>query len=354
MILMLMLCFTDNPDLTFMTRFQTVPESSEHIISDPYSMHFSPAGDLYVADRIPGKIHQWRADGTYLRSFAASGQGPGELTRPVKIVVTEKAVWVWDFAQRFTSFDLEGNYLRSFALPGVEPRNFAVLSSNLFLLSYRKNISANERRQVFQLLDHQGKLGTQLANIKNEGVLSSQSTVGGLFKAYGAEGDIQKAPDGSFYYGYSQDNTLVQVNERGEELKRSVFDLPHDKPTDEDKQTLLAISFPNRRDGGRISIKSFPQLKFDFSHPKAYYSQFLFVGDKVVFVLTAIGDFSGAGNGFHKGHFYVNDFQSTKVLSRGSFSLPEDSALLMRDGRALVVIAGEEGYEISEVSFKGL
>ena len=130
------------------------------------------------------------------------------------------------------------------------------------------------------------------------------------------------------------------------------FELPATKPSDAEKDLFHNLSFPNPRDGGRIALKDIPTMKWDYSHAKAYYTQFLMLKDRVVFVLTPLGSLSGGGHGFRTGTYTICDFASGKPVKAGRFEYPEDSMVLLRDGRALAIIATEESYQIQEAFFK--
>ena len=74
---------------------------------------------------------------------------------------------------------------------------------------------------------------------------------------------------------------------------------------------FLAISFP-RESGGRFTWADAPNLNWRFGHEKARYTLFLFVEDKVVFILLPIGGMDEVPRGFNWGSYYVNDAQMAK------------------------------------------
>ena len=336
--------------------FQSPGVVGDAFLSDPYSMCFAPAGGLFIADRYPSKIHQWDSEGTYLRTFAGKGEGPGELNRPLKITATADLVWTWDIGQRMSAFDHQGRFVRSFQLPGITPRNFAVLHESLFLLAYKKFHSPSELHQVFQLVSGEGVLGEVILDVRNNLILAPvKGQTNTTLKAYGPEADIQRGPDGSYYMGFSQEPVLYRLDHSGRIAARLIYDLPAAKPTAGEREVVENLSFANPRDGGRLNLKDMPNLKFDFSHPKAFFTQFLVKGDKVVFVLTPLGGFEGGGMGFHKGTWSVNDLNTGQRLSVGRFEFAEDTTVLMRNGRILGIIATNDGeYEIRELFFAGL
>jgi len=344
---------TQSASLEFGISFQG--PTGDAYLGDPYSMHFSPDGSyLYVADRYPSKIHQWRADGTYMGAFAGKGEGPGELNRPLKITAHNDLVWVWDAGQRFSCFKSDGSFVRSFKLPGVEPRNFACLDGNRFLIAHKKFLTPTDQRRLFQIIDDKGMILKTLKEIK---VAAAASNEGGQIRAilrgFGPEADVQRDSEENLLFGFSHTSTLERIDSSGTPVGQLKFDLPAQPLSDADKEFYRNLTFANPRDGGRIAFKDMPGISFDFSKPKAYYTQFMIVKDKVVFVLHALGGLNGAGHGFRQGHFSVNQINGGQRVAAGRFDFPEDSAVLMRDGRALAILSQEEGYVIKEVFFQG-
>jgi WD40 repeat protein len=334
------------------TQFQNPSEHSDEYIGDPYSMHFSASGDLFIVDRYPSKIHQWKSDGSYLRTFGGKGEGPGELNRPLKITTTKDAVWVWDSSQRFSEFDLQGIFKRSFSLPGVEPRNFNCLPDGL-VIAYKKYADSNQMRRYFQLLGLDGKPGKVIKDIRSNHLLAPlEGAFRGHLKAYAPESDIQKDPAGNLWIGFSESPVLYELNAKGEIVGEKRFALTTAKPTSEEREVFENLSFPNPRDGGRIALKDLPGMKWDYSHDKAFYSQFLMLSGKVLFVLTPLGSLNGGGHGFRSGSYTLWDFETGKPIKKGRFHYPEDSMLLLRDGRALTIIANDEAYQIREAHFE--
>ena len=351
--LLFLLSLDANSKVTFGQTFELPGLVSDQGLADAHSMCFTPDGQLYIVDRTPSTIHHWDAKGKYLGHFGVAGEGPGELNYPVYIALAENAVWVWDFSQKVSGFKLDGTFIRSFKFPGIYPWRFATVSKDLFLMTYRKRSGSKELFNKFDLVSAEGK-GDTIKKYKNDYIMTpvkgkNNSTV----KAYASESDIQKAADGSLWLGFSGNKSLVHMDKKGNILETRNFELTTSPPTDEERERFLNISFPNPQGGDRIAFKNMPNLKLDFSRDKAYYTNFVIKGDKVAFVLTPIGSLSGPGNGYAWGSWSINDLKTGKRLSVGRFEFPEDSVVLMRDGRLLGLIQNDEDFDIKEVFLEG-
>jgi hypothetical protein len=80
---------------------------------NPQSVAIDAAGNIYVADRSPASLKKYGPDGTFLRSIAREGQGPGEFQ--VGFLALHGAhLYLQDPRQTRTSvFDTSGTFLRS-------------------------------------------------------------------------------------------------------------------------------------------------------------------------------------------------------------------------------------------------
>ena len=97
-----------------------------------------------------------------------------------------------------------------------------------------------------------------------------------------------------------------------------------------------------------------PGEELDLDHDKAYYTHFLIKGNKVAFVLTPHGGGWGSVSS-EAASYYIADFKSGAILSRGSYAYPRDSMVFYRDGRILAcVVNGDGDMSIAEVTLPGL
>ncbi|MDJ0835020.1 MAG: 6-bladed beta-propeller [Acidobacteriota bacterium] len=324
-------------------------------LSNPYSMEFSADGRLFIADRTTSQIHCWNADGSYKKTFGQQGEGPGELFFPYKIEATGNKLFVWSQNAQMSIFDLDGKFERSFKYAGSQVRNFAALSEHLFLFAVHQFKSPTDARVAILLVNDEGETVKTVKAWKNDMLLAPiEGNNDTTIKAFGAETDIQEAGDGTWYIGYSAEKFLYRVNAGGEIIGQKRFDLPTSKPTEADKELYYSMSFP-APNGQRISLKNLPNLKVDFNHNKAYYTQFTVMGDQVIFVLHPLGGTNGVGHGFSQGTYVTADLKTGKPLSRGRYEYKEDSMLLLRNGHILGLLVNEDdSFDILDMKISSL
>jgi len=334
-------------DVIVIREFQ--PPTGDEFIGVPNSMSFSPDGLLFVADQNQSRILIWNDEGLFSGAFGQPGQGPGELSRPAKIYADDAHLYVWDQNRRISVFDHKGSFKSIIPINSINPRTFTKLDDGLFLTGYQIFAPPEGIRIAFDLYDGEGNRLYELFRFGNNVTVSFEPLT---VKAYGPEIDIQRAPNGNWFFGFSQDSTLYEIDATGEIVKEIDFDLPSELPTDADEEYVLNMTHVTP-DGKRHKVSAGP-LKNDFSHPKAHYTNLFIKGDKIAFILTPIGS-SNILNGFSRATFRICDFTSRTVVSRGSYEYPEDSRVFYRNGRALALIANEEdAFDIKEITLQGM
>lgn len=83
--------------------------------NQPTNLAVAPNGDLYITDGYRNaRVHQYRSDGTYVRSWGGPGSGPGQFMLPHGIAVApDGTVLVADREnERIQFFSPDGEYLR--------------------------------------------------------------------------------------------------------------------------------------------------------------------------------------------------------------------------------------------------
>ncbi len=348
----LLFFFAGNHDVIEIKTFDS--PSGDEFLSYPVSMCFAPQGRLFVADQGNLRIHIWEADGTYVKGFGRQGQGPGEMVNPFQMVATKDALYVWEDQRIMVIFDLDGNYQSSFRTSDARPRVFGVLKPDLFLLGHKRDTEKGSS-MVVTLRNNQGETLNELLNIVNNGFIKlGEGDNNAYLKAYLPEVDIQALDNNRWYFGFSQNNDLYAVDENGKVVDKKHFEIPLQEATDEDKEVFGNLNFPGPN-GERIAVKDMPNIRITYDFPKASYTHFLIKNDRIAFVLTPIGSTDGTNTGFARGTFYINDFQTGKLLSRGAYGFPEDSTVFYKNGRMLGCILNQENdYVVKELSLKGL
>ncbi len=156
------------------------------------------------------------------------------------------------------------------------------------------------------------------------------------------------------FFGCSENSTLFQIGRKtGDIVAEKHLDTPEVKPTDEEQAQFFdtSLTLPG---GGKYNFSDNKASQYWWDKAKAHYTHLYFKNGKAALVLTRIGGFNGAGFGFHKASYFVCDMKTGKTLSRGTYELPEDSAVFYRNSRAVAFINTEEGYQIKEVTLKGM
>ncbi len=331
--------------------YENFPAKSDEYLTSPYAVDFTPQGELLIADSKTSRVHIWDKNGKYRKSFGRPGQGPGEMNFPSYLVATKDKIWIWDYYGHLYTFDHEGNYLATVTLNYVA-RVFAVLNDNLILVAYHKQEDATNNHVIVALIDAKGTQLEVLKDYINESYLKPREGYNQTeVKAFGPEVEIQRRGD-SWFFGYSQDRTLYEVNATGKIVGKKMFELRTEKPTDADKAYFEELTY-HVITGKTVELSSLKNLKHNFDYEKSYYTHFLFQGDKAIFALTPIGGKKGCGNGFHRASYYVQDWNTGKALHRGDYNFSKDSAIYYRNGRILgLMVDDKDEYQIMEIALK--
>lgn len=339
-------------DYGILQRYAPLPSQSNEILQLPFSMDFSSDGSLYLLDTVALRVHVWDKQGVYRFSFGQKGPGPGELQKSAWLQLMKQQVWVWGWNRSLLKFDLHGQFLEV-SRPEIRFDNFVPLGPERILATFKNHATPQQTFASFRLTDDTGKVLETLEEIPHRAYLTPPGGKLNLIKAFGPDQVIQPGEDGLFYYGFSQDNSLRLINSKGELVARRRFDLPIEKPTEEEIALVKGLCYP-RRTGGTRCLADANNLKFDFNQDKAFYTHFLIRGKRIAFVLTPIGGMR-SGMGFRHASFRVNDLATGKALERGVYDFPEGSVVLHQRGRSVAFVSDEQGdYQIQEILLKGL
>ncbi|XP_064405789.1 E3 ubiquitin-protein ligase TRIM71-like [Halichondria panicea] len=109
-----------NPDLTFHSII------SENEINSPLNVSFDRIGNAYVANFDKHNVKVFQSNGTLLRTFAAHGSGPGQLTNPCAIAVsnTDTVYVVEMWGHRISVFKTNGEFICNFGTQGKKEGKF--------------------------------------------------------------------------------------------------------------------------------------------------------------------------------------------------------------------------------------
>jgi hypothetical protein len=326
----------------------------EAYLSSPVAMAFSPDGKLVLLDNTQFLLYVWDAKGTFQRSFGRSGEGPGEMGSPFQLHATNDAIYVWEDQQKISVFHWDGSFKTSFRTTGARPRSFGVLNPDLLLLGYRVHNDEGATMN-FDLRNSSGEQLKTIYSEVNKGFLHrGEGDNNATIVAFMPEVEVQPSLNGTWLYGFSQTSTLYEIDAQGKTIAEHRFELPRMKPDQRDLDIYMNLSFPSPN-GGRVSIKDLPNINIETSLDKAFYTHFILKDDKIAFVLSPLGSTDGVATGHAYGTYYVCDFESGKVISRGAYQFPEDSLMFYSNNRALGCVIDDSGdYSISEYQLKGL
>jgi len=349
--LFLLLLLENNAQVEVIKEFEQPLDVSDESLNFPYSFDFASDGRLFIADRWRSRLLVWNKDGSFVGGFCDQGKGPGQLYFPMKIAVDEKHIYLWEPLRRISVFDLNIKFIRHIKFPHYQPRVFAPLKQDLFILGFK---GATKKGPVMGFsLAKAGEEPTEIKMWEDTSYLKATSKEL-VVKAFPADIDLQADGKGSWYMGYSDNRTLYQLNGEGKVIGEKKFPIPSMKIADEDIELYNSLSFP-RADGKRVVVSKVPNYKINYDHEKAFYNHFLIKGDKILFVQTPMGGQVGFGNGFSQATYFIHNFKTGELLSKGRYAFREDSMVLFRDGRILgLLISEEEDFEVRELAIKGL
>ncbi len=79
-------------------------------------------GHIYLLDMQAAKIRRLDAEGKQVSAFSQKGQGPGELTQPVALVLQGDYLYVADLGRGMVRFDLDGNFVQMYKCFGFHQK----------------------------------------------------------------------------------------------------------------------------------------------------------------------------------------------------------------------------------------
>ena len=71
-------------------------------------------GNIYIIDDGNNSVFKFEKNGAFLKKIGKAGRGPGELERPIFILVDKEITIINEGTKRIDIFDLEGNYKSSY------------------------------------------------------------------------------------------------------------------------------------------------------------------------------------------------------------------------------------------------
>ena len=125
-----------------------------------------------------GQVFVYSADGQWLESLGRAGEGPGEFGRNLALVPgPADSVYVVDNSQyRVSLLDPDGDFVRSFMIPGQAVAHAALASGNL-LFHFRPSGRPGDDRALFHMMDPSGQPLARFGTSTREDVETDQWVV---------------------------------------------------------------------------------------------------------------------------------------------------------------------------------
>lgn len=230
--------------------------------------------NIYVLEYRNCRIQKFDRDGNYLQTIGRKGQGPGELERPIQLLLDKTGkIYVKD-GRKVKIFDREGNYLRDFLLKNYPFELFTDGEGNIWgKFSVR---TESGQAMSFDHVNSQGETVKTIASYPYGATFKRSGDVTwGVSHQYLFDLQVAKIDDNTFCYGYSKDYELNIIDEKGDLLFRIRKEEPDYPITEKEKdkirgqfkrapeQVRKAILFPDHRpffgpiltdDKGRIYV----------------------------------------------------------------------------------------------------
>ncbi|MDJ0836222.1 MAG: 6-bladed beta-propeller [Acidobacteriota bacterium] len=177
-------------------------------------------GRVYVLDGQEKKIHIYGADGKLIKSFGEAGKGPGEMTYPFELILSEDALYVRDFGNvAVIRFDLDGNFV-SQAHMRTNITEIVKVKGGWFYGTWRFSFGRKDPG-VLYWADENMENETEVLNLRPEG-FKSDGNDGFVFKM-GEAMALNPAED-NYHLVADTNGARAYLSHPGPKLKISVFD----------------------------------------------------------------------------------------------------------------------------------
>ncbi|MDZ7773365.1 MAG: 6-bladed beta-propeller [Balneolaceae bacterium] len=173
-----------------------------------------PEGDIYLYDSDNGRIFVYGPDGSYLRAFGRSGEGPGEFGSISDMVVDrQNRVIVSDFGNaRFSLFDEEGDLIKREPLHGLRSaRDMTELPDGRFAVT---GWHADSERTVHILSPDLSRIETSLVALDSL-VQSEDNRIVNTYQSF--PGQLQVLEDGRLAFVPTFYDGELRIYEEGDD-----------------------------------------------------------------------------------------------------------------------------------------
>lgn len=211
-------------------------------------------GNIYVLDSKECHIKVFDKNGKYLRTFGRKGQGPGEMLRPLQILVTlQKGILVNDWnPPRLLFFTLDGKFLKQ--VSAAKMMNFITQG-----IDSEGNIVASFTVMGAPIMSELRKLTPELEPIFTIARIELYSYP--VVKPFFSQFFWKVTKENNIIWGISDKYELQIINPDGKLIKKIVKDYDPVKITEKEKEEWIKSRYR-----GNVP----PEVKFEW--PKHYWA----------------------------------------------------------------------------------
>lgn len=240
------------------------------------------SGNVYILDSKARHIKKFDAGGKFLKLIGREGQGPGEFTRPSKLVCSGDKLVAWDMmAFRFSLFTLDGKPIKSVRHSFTEkgnPQKMTALPGGEFVVGIEKVHFDPKTPQDFSILLYSSEM-KQVKTIYSHQVwqniwgIPNAPNIPVPFSSY-VHWDLM--PDGKIVIGYSDKYEIGIYDKEAVRLASISHAYEPVKVSKEDREIFFkSLFFSGQTSDGTIVKKDppptlkehvkFPEFKPAFS-----------------------------------------------------------------------------------------
>jgi 6-bladed beta-propeller len=301
-------------------------DQPEDSFADITALDVLEDGTVYILDMKDSRVRVFDAQGKFVRAFGKAGQGPGELSQPVGIIITpEKAVLVEDaLNQRLAIFSLEGTFLRhvstakALGLSGIQMDGRGLIVGRSMGLGEAGKLSMDVKT-------YDGDFNPKVKLASVEFPISARAKINpfaAMNLLYLLDGQ------GRLYLGSSRDYEIKVVSPGGRILKTISRDYDPVPITQADKDEMLKL-VPN---AAGVNVKD--MIQFPDAYPA--FGGFVLADEGRLLVRT-----------YEKGRArkeYLWDVFDAEGRYIAKVPLTHDIRL-WRNGKAYFIVENEDGYK---------
>jgi len=228
-------------------------ENEEEMVAQPGYLDVDAKGRIYVVDMKASNIKVFDKTGQFLRTIGKKGEGPGEFSVPLGIIITpDNELMVEDMMNRRLSyFSLEGEFIRNEVLErSLSTINVVMDSKGNFMA---RELMMEGNQLFFELRKYDQDLNPMFVLDKAE----FQNPMQGNFNPFGVLAVYIFGHKDEIYYGDGKDYEIKIYTPKGKLIKKILKKHDPIKITKEDEDRILN-EIPDMGPGFKQGMK-FPE-----------------------------------------------------------------------------------------------